>query len=139
MVVLTALSLAGVYIERREKRRFGREELARLLAQLPTASNRKSPEPVQTWPVPIADTDRLCVHLDIIEKSSCRRLRSRLWGWEVWRERVAVGEGVAVFCACLAVVSARSVTLADQAVLQCAGHCALDCRAWARGCLAGAG
>lgn len=63
VVVLTALSVAGIYIERQQKRRFEQEELARLLAQSPTSSNGKSPEPVQTRPVLIAYTDHLSAPL----------------------------------------------------------------------------
>lgn len=48
VVLLTTLSLAGIYFERQQKRRFEKEELARLLARSPTASNGKSPEPMQT-------------------------------------------------------------------------------------------
>lgn len=63
VLVLTALSLVGIYFERQQKRRFEQEELARLLAQSPTSSNGKSPEPVQTRSVPIADTGHLSAHL----------------------------------------------------------------------------
>lgn len=63
VLVLTVLSIAGVHIERWQKRRFEREELAHLLAQSPTASNGKSPEPVERRPVPLADTAYLSAHL----------------------------------------------------------------------------
>ena len=62
VLVLTALSIAGVYLERQQKRRFEQEELARLLAQSSASSNGRSPEPV-VWPTSVVDTDRLSAHL----------------------------------------------------------------------------
>lgn len=62
VLVLTALSLAGGYLERRQKRRFEQEELARLLAQSSAPGNGRSPEPV-VWPTSVVDTDRLSARL----------------------------------------------------------------------------
>jgi type IV secretory pathway VirB4 component len=62
VLVLTALSLAGGYLERQQKRRFEQEELARLLAQSSAPSNGRSPEPV-VWPTSVVDTDRLSARL----------------------------------------------------------------------------
>src|SRR5215471_18326990 len=70
VLVLTALSLIGVYIERQQNRRFEQEELAHLLARSSSSSNGKSTEPVQVRPVSFVDTSRLSAHLGVNKNGS---------------------------------------------------------------------
>jgi energy-coupling factor transporter ATP-binding protein EcfA2 len=63
VVILTALSIAGVYIERQQKRRFEREELARLLAQRPPADNGAKPQPEPLRSELVADDGQLAAHV----------------------------------------------------------------------------
>lgn len=55
VIVLTALSVLGIYVERREKRRFEREELARLLERPTPAGNSAKPEPAPARPASAVD------------------------------------------------------------------------------------
>jgi len=63
VVILTALSIAGVYIERQQKRRFEQEELARLLAQRPLADNGSKPQPQPSQSEPVADNGHIAAHM----------------------------------------------------------------------------
>jgi hypothetical protein len=63
VVVLTALSIAGVALERKQKRRFEQEELGRLLAQSPPTSNSKRLTLVPPRPVSNTDDGGISVHL----------------------------------------------------------------------------
>lgn len=63
VVILTALSIAGVYIERQQKRRFEQEELARLLAQRPLADNGSKPQPQPSQSEPVADNGHITAHM----------------------------------------------------------------------------
>lgn len=63
VVILTALSIAGVYIERQQKRRFEQEELARLLAQRPLADNGSEPQPQPSQSEPVADNGHMAAHM----------------------------------------------------------------------------
>ena len=61
VIGLAALSVTGLYLERREKRRFEQEELAHLLG--PTRPAGNGAKPVPTRPDPAADNGRLSSHL----------------------------------------------------------------------------
>jgi hypothetical protein len=63
VIVLTALSVLGIAIERRQKHRFEQEELARLLAQRPLADNGVKPQPQPPQSEQVADNGRLSSHL----------------------------------------------------------------------------
>lgn len=63
VVLLTALSALGISIERRQKRRFEQEELARLLAQRPPTDNGAKPQPQPQQPELDADEGRLAAHV----------------------------------------------------------------------------
>ena len=73
VIVLTALSVLGISIERREKRRFARAELSRLLERPASAGTAAQPELLQTRPDLSANTGRLSsvildVHGDLNEE-----------------------------------------------------------------------
>jgi len=63
VIVLTALSVLGIAIERRQKRRFEQEELARLLAQRPSADNGAKPQPQPPQSELVADDGHLAAHM----------------------------------------------------------------------------
>ena len=63
VLVLAALSVLGISIERREKRRFEREELARLLGPTRLAGNNAKPEPASMQLNLAANNGRLSSHL----------------------------------------------------------------------------
>lgn len=63
VIVLAALSVLGIYVERREKRRFEREELARLLEQRPPSDNDAKFQPIKVPPASTPDNSRLSTYL----------------------------------------------------------------------------
>jgi len=63
VLVLAVLSIAGISLEQREKRRFEREELARLLERPTPAGKGAKPELPQARPDLSANNGRLSSHL----------------------------------------------------------------------------
>jgi hypothetical protein len=63
VLVLTALSIAGIYLERRERRRFEQGELSRLLAQRPPSDNGARSQSVKVQPASTPDNSRLSAYL----------------------------------------------------------------------------